>query len=135
MMKRLITILLLLSFGVLPATAEAYKITSLICETLAQNGEESCCTATGECRLTVPQMPDCQVETDSQNHCLCAVSEAKHPTGIIVAAPLLPALDDSLKIFLPVVSASENLLATPAHQLSSHHKSNKTYLKNTCLRL
>ena len=134
-MKCLITILLLLSFGVLPATAEAYKITSLICETLAQDDDESCCTATGECRLTMPQMPDCQVETDSQNHCLCAVSEAKHPTGIIASAPLLPVLDDSLKIFLPTVFSSENLLATSSLQLSSHHKSNKTYLKNTCLRL
>ena len=134
MLKRLITILLLLSFGGLPATAHAYNIASLVCQTLEQ-GEESCCTAEGECKLTMPQVSHCQVETNSQNDCLCAINAVKHPDGIIASAPLLPALDDSLKVFLPVVSALENIQTPLFLRLTPHHKSNKTYLKNTCLRL
>ena len=134
MLKRLITILLLLSFGGLPATAHAYNIASLVCQTLEQD-EESCCTAEGECKLTMPQMSHCQVETNSQNDCLCAINAAKHPDGIIASAPLLPALDDSLKVFLPVVSVLENIQTPLFLRLTPHHKSNKTYLKNTCLRL
>jgi hypothetical protein len=134
MLKRLITILLLLSFGGLPATAHACNIVSLICQTLEQD-EESCCTAEGECKLTMPQMSHCQVETNSQNECLCAINAAKHPDGIIASAPLLPALDDSLKIFLPIVSSPENTQIILSLRSTPHHKSNKTYLKNTCLRL
>ncbi len=134
MLKRLITILLLLSFGGLPATAHAYNIASLVCQMLEQDGE-SCCTAEGECKLTIPQVSHCQVETNSRNECLCAINAAKHPDGIIASAPLLPALDDSLKIFLPAVSASENIQTNLSLRSTPHHKSNKTYLKNTCLRL
>ena len=134
MLKCLITISLLVSFGVLPATAHAYNLASLVCQTLEQD-EESCCTAEGECKLTMPQMSHCQVQTNSQNECLCAINAAKHPDGIIASAPLLPSLDDPLKIFLPTVLGSENTRTALSLRSTPHHKSNKTYLKNTCLRL
>ncbi len=132
MLTRLTTILLLLTFGVLPATAHAYSIASLVCQTLGQD-EENCCTGEGECRM---DMSHVQVEEGGNNLCLCAVGEAKYPAGIIATAPTFPALpaqEDVLK--LSVMTASENLQATHFSTSTSHHKSNKTYLINACFRL
>ena len=132
MIRRLTTILLLLTFGVLPATAHAYSIASLVCQTLGQD-EENCCTGEGECRM---DMSHVQVGEGGNNLCLCAVSEAQYPDGIITVAPTFPALpaqEDVLK--LSVLTASENLQVTHFSTSTSHHKSNKTYLINTCFRL
>ena len=134
MIRRLTTIFLLLTFGVLPATAHVYNVASTVCQTLEQ-GEENCCTE-GECRMDMSQMLHVQVQEGSNNLCPCDVSEAKYPAGIIATAPTFPALpvqEDVLK--LSVVTASENLQATHFSTATSHHKSNKTYLINTCFRL
>jgi hypothetical protein len=135
MTRRLTTILLLLIFGVLPATAHAYNIASLMCQALGQD-EENCCTAEGECRMDMSQMSHVQGEEGSNNLCPCDISEAKYPTGTITSAPTFPALPaqgDALK--LSAMTASENLQATHFSISTSHHKSNKTYLINTCFRL
>jgi hypothetical protein len=134
MLTRLTTILLLLTFGVLPTTAHAYNIASLMCQALEQ-GEENCCTE-GECQMDMSQMSHVQVAEGSHNLCLCVASETKSPGGIIVSAPTFPALpaqEDALK--LSAMTASENLQATHFSSSSPHHKSNKTYLINTCFRL
>ncbi len=135
MIRRLTTILLLLIFGVLPTTAHAYHVASLVCQTLGQD-EENCCTSEGECRMDMSQVSHVQVAESSNNVCLCAVSEAKYPDGIITISPTFPALpaqEDVLK--LSVLTASENLQVTHFSTSTSHHKSNKTYLINTCFRL
>ena len=135
MMSRLTTIFLLLTFGVLPATAHAYNVASMVCQALGQD-EENCCTDEGECRMDMSQMSHVQVQEGSNNLCPCDVSEAKYPAGTITSAPTFPALpvqEDGLK--LSMMAASENLQTTHFSTLTSHHKSNKTYLINTCFRL
>jgi hypothetical protein len=131
MIKRLTTILLLLSFGVFPATAHACNIASLICQTLGQE-EENCCTE-GECHMDMSKMS--KEQTDDNQQCLCAFSGEKKSSGIIASAPNFPVLTDSEKSFLPKISTAENLPAEIFYSSIPHHKSNQTYLKNSCFRL
>lgn len=139
MLKRIITILLLVTFGGLPAAAQVYQVSAEVCDAIAQiTGDEegmSCCLSGGSCTMNQHQPVIAQATTNCVNHCLCASEPVSAPSSVLVEAPQLVNLTAA-----PVTMARPPSVATQdkvksSYQIIPVHRSQSTYLQISKLRL
>ncbi len=128
MLKRLITILLLFAFGALPLAACVCDIALL-----ASQNEEDCCASGSECKMAMTENSD--EPSQDESPCFCGDVSEKNQTGIIASISLMIPVIEAQKNFSQVFAASTISLTDFSYEVSPHHKSNQTYLKNSCLRI
>lgn len=139
MLKRFITILLLVTLGGLPAAAQVYQLSAEICEAIAQmNSDEegmSCCLSNGTCAMNQHQPVIAQPTKNCVNHCLCASEPVSVPISVLVNSPQLINL-----VAVPVTmarppSVTAQLRTVNSYQIIPVHRSQDTYLHIAKLRL
>ncbi len=141
MLKRLTTILLLLTLGALPAAAQMYRLSERIYEAIEQSGDDremmSCCTKSSGCTMEMSEAQTalCQSQTNCSIQCVCTESEAKASVTIMVLAPQLPSSDDLSIIEVALPSWSQNLQSQFPLSFSLLHKKENACLQTICLRI
>ncbi len=138
MLKRFITIFLLVTFGGLPAAAQVYQLSAEVCEAIAQmNSDEeemSCCLSNGTCMMNQHQLVIAQPTTNCANDCLCISEPTSAPSSVLVDSPQLVNLIAAPLTMARPPSDIQNQIIN-SYQILPVHKSQDTYLRTASLRL
>lgn len=138
MVKRLITIILLLTFSTLPVAAQMFQVVDLLREAISQaEGEEmmECCAVAGQCKMAMPEETNCTEAPDMPMECMCDATDPDLPLGLLTTTPQLPSVDETLVVQLPLTKWTELLPTNSRLQFKSLPRTNQITLRHACLRI
>jgi len=126
MLKRLITISLLLVLGALPVAGSVSRA--------GQGHEQMECCQEKE-QSCSREMRDCQPVADCPVQCVCAASESPAPLGLLTVRPLLPSIQPPSLAALPLTAWQRTLQLALSLRADPSLDGSQTYLHHTSLRI
>ena len=139
MLRKIITILLLVTFGGMPVAAQVYQLSADACEAIAQmnNDEEemTCCVSNGSCAMNPRQPLIAQPAKNCVDGCLCVNEPVSTPNSILVDSPQLLSLTSTPLTMARPPSVSTKIQTAISYEIIPVHRSQDTYLYTAKLRL